>query len=45
MALDGAFLRLMKYELERELSGAKVDKIFEPSRDEIVLQCHTRRET
>ncbi len=45
MALDGAFLRLMKNELERELEGAKVDKVFEPSRDEIVLQCHTRRET
>ncbi len=45
MALDGALIHLIRNELLAELSGAKVDKIFEPSRDEIVLQCHTKRET
>ncbi len=45
MALDGALIHLIRNELLAELSGAKIDKIFEPSRDEIVLQCHTKRET
>lgn len=38
MSLDGAFLHLVKTELKaKNLIGARVDKIHQPSRDEIVL--------
>jgi Predicted RNA-binding protein homologous to eukaryotic snRNP len=37
MALDGAMLHLIKKELEEGIIGAKVDKVFQPSRDMIIL--------
>lgn len=37
MALDGAFLRHIKCELEQKLIGARVDKIHQPNREEIVV--------
>lgn len=37
MALDGAFLRHIKKELEESLLGFRVEKIYQPSKDEIVL--------
>lgn len=37
MALDGAFLRQLKQELEREILDARVDKIHQISREELVL--------
>ena len=37
MALDGAMLHLIKKELEEGILGAKVDKVFQPSRDMIIL--------
>ena len=37
MALDGAFLRHIKKELEQKLLGARVDKIHQPSREEVVV--------
>ena len=37
MALDGAMLHLIKKELEEGILGAKVDKVFEPSRDMLIL--------
>lgn len=37
MALDGAFLYKLKTEIEEKALGARVDKIFQPSRDELVL--------
>lgn len=36
MSLDGALLHCVKSELE-SLIGARVDKIYQPSRDEIVI--------
>ncbi len=42
MALDGAFLRHIKKELEENLINSKVDKIYQPSRDEIVLSMRSR---
>ena len=42
MAFDAGFTRAMCAELEAELSGAKVERVTEPSRDEIVIQ-FTRR--
>ena len=37
MALDGAFLRHIKKELEQKLLGARVDKIHQPSQEEVVV--------
>lgn len=44
MALDGAFLRYIKKELEERAIGAKVDKIYQPNREEMVLLLRTRSE-
>lgn len=41
MALDGAFLNIVKKELEI-LIGGRVDKISQPSREEIVITFRTR---
>lgn len=40
MSLDGAFLHLVKAELE-PLVGARVDKVYQPSREELVLSLRT----
>ncbi len=42
MALDGAFLRHIKQELEGSLLGARVDKIHQPNREELVVAFRTR---
>ena len=41
MALDGLYLRTIKYELE-SLIGSKVDKIYQPSSDELVIAMRSR---
>ncbi len=43
MALDAATLALVAKELERELEHAKIDKIFEPTRDEVVFNMRRRK--
>lgn len=45
MALDAATLALAGAQLGRVLVDAKIDKIYEPSRDEVVLTLRTRTET
>ena len=37
MALDGAFLACLRGELEQTLAGTRVDKIHQPSRDELIF--------
>lgn len=37
MALDGVFLHAVKNELEEELLQTKVDKVYQPEKDEIIL--------
>ncbi len=37
MALDGAFLRYVVHELNSKLVGLRVEKIFQPNRDELVI--------
>lgn len=37
MALDGAMMRLVAAELEEKILGSKVDKIHQPSREELVF--------
>ena len=45
MALDAATLALTARELKAALTEAKIAKIFEPTRDELVLTLRTRTET
>ena len=42
MALDAATLALTARELAERLADARIDKIFEPTRDEVVLHLRTR---
>lgn len=42
MALDAATLALTARELKRTLGDARIDKIFEPTRDEVVLNLRMR---
>ena len=42
MALDAAVLALCAKELSAALADARIDKIFEPTRDEVVLNLRTR---
>ena len=37
MALDGIFLRHIKNELEKEIIDTRVDKIYQPSSQELVI--------
>lgn len=37
MSLDGAFLHIVKNELKDATAGARVDKIYQPSREEIII--------
>lgn len=45
MALDAATLALVTAELKDKLLDAKIDKIFEPTRDEVLITLRTRTET
>ncbi len=45
MALDAATLDLVAAELRDKLLDAKIDKIFEPTRDEVLITLRTRTET
>ncbi len=45
MALDGAFLHHLKQELEPLVLGARVDKIYQPNREEMVFSLRTRTDT
>ncbi len=42
MALDGALLRHLKKELEEKLLGARVDKIHQPNREELLIAFRSR---
>ena len=45
MALDAALLARMANELGELLVDSRIDKIFEPTRDEVVLALRTRTDT
>lgn len=42
MALDGSFLRQLKHELEEQILDARVDKVHQVSREELILILRTR---
>lgn len=42
MALDGMMLNLIKKELESELLGSHISQIYQPSKDEIVVNFRTK---
>ena len=44
MTFDANFIHLLCAELNKTLSGARVDKIHNPAREEFVLHLHTRTE-
>ncbi|MCR5208453.1 MAG: NFACT family protein, partial [Eubacterium sp.] len=41
MALDGIFLSILKTEIEDAVLGARVDKIYQPSKDELLFSFRT----
>lgn len=45
MAFDAGFTRAMCAELTKELAGAKIERVTEPSRDEILIQCYKSGKT
>ena len=45
MSLDAATLALVAGELKNTLLDAKIDKIFEPTRDAVLMTLRTRTET
>ena len=45
MALDAAFLKLVANELNERILGAKVDKVYQPERDEFVFVMRTYGDT
>ncbi len=42
MALDGVFLRHIKKELEEKLIGSRIDKIYQPAKDRLLLTMRSR---
>lgn len=44
MALDGIFLRHVKDELQSNIINARVDKIYQPGKEEVVLSLRTRND-
>ena len=44
MALDGIFLRKVRNELENKAVGLRVDRVNQPTKDEIVLNLRGRSE-
>ena len=42
MALDGSFLRQLKHELEEQILEARVDKVHQVSREELILILRSR---
>ena len=41
MTIDGILCSVIAYELNRDLAGARVDKVFQPAQDTIVLHIRT----
>lgn len=41
MTIDGILCSVIAYELDRDLAGARVDKIFQPASDTVVLHIRT----
>ena len=44
MALDGAFLHHLQKEIWDRAKDARIDKIYQPNRDELVFVLRTRKE-
>ena len=42
MSLDGLFLHCIRTELENSIVGAKGDKVYQPSSEELVFSLRTR---
>ena len=42
MAFDAGMMRCALYEIERESLGARVEKVYQPEKDEIVINIRSR---
>ena len=42
MPFDGAFLHSVLTELNDTILGARIEKVLQPDRDEVILQLHTK---
>lgn len=42
MALDGAYLRMLKLEIEQNAVGSRIDRIYQPSREEAIFLLRSR---
>ena len=42
MALDGIFLNLLKEEIEESALGSRVEKVYQPAKNELVLSLRSR---
>lgn len=42
MALDGAYLRMLKLEIEKNAIGSRIDRIYQPSREEAIFLLRSR---
>ena len=42
MPFDGAFLHSVLTELNDTILGARIEKVLQPDRDEVILQRHTK---
>lgn len=42
MALDGIFMACLKREIEQNALSSRIDKVYQPSRDEVVLHLHAK---
>ena len=41
MALDACFISALVWEFNKRLMGARIDKIYQPESDEIILSLHS----
>ncbi|MDQ5983243.1 MAG: Rqc2 RqcH [Eubacteriales bacterium SKADARSKE-1] len=44
MGLDGIFLKCVKNEIEKAVLGARIDKIYQPNKEEFIFSLRTRAE-
>ena len=42
MAFDAGMVGAVAHEIETRISGARIEKIYQPEKDELVLSVHTK---
>ncbi len=44
MAFDAGMVHAISYELQTKIAGARIEKVYQPEKDEIMLQLHAEKE-